>query len=214
MVEQPNNTGIVYILTNEAMDGYIKIGMTSGDSPKDVQKRMSELDSTGVPRAFQCEYAAVVENYANVEGALHTAFGDYRVRTNREFFEGLAPFRVKAILKLREIKDVTPGTTIEGANGDPENEKPPKRPAFKFSMVGIHVGDSIQWADNPEISCEVINEKTTVRYEGHDYAISPLAKKLKGWKNIPTGPRYWLFEGETLQDRRERLEKEADGDDE
>ena len=94
MVEQPNNTGIVYILTNEAMDGYIKIGMTSGDSPKDVQKRMSELDSTGVPRAFQCEYAAVVENYANVEGALHTAFGDYRVRTNREFFEGLAPFRV------------------------------------------------------------------------------------------------------------------------
>lgn len=39
---------IVYILTNEAMPGYIKIGRT-GTS---VEQRMRELDKTSTPRRF------------------------------------------------------------------------------------------------------------------------------------------------------------------
>ena len=101
--EAPAGTGkegIVYLLTNPAMEGYVKIGKTGGSSVQDVKNRMRTLDSTGVPRAFNCEYAAVVENYEEVEKALHVAFGENRVRPNREFFEGIAPFRIKAVLNF------------------------------------------------------------------------------------------------------------------
>ena len=65
------NSGIVYVLSNPAMDGYIKIGKTSGDSARNVIGRMRELDTTGIPRAFHCEYAAVVDDNSAVEKNLH-----------------------------------------------------------------------------------------------------------------------------------------------
>ena len=42
---------IVYVLTNPAMPGLVKIGMTDRD---DVQRRMSDLYTTGVPLPFEC----------------------------------------------------------------------------------------------------------------------------------------------------------------
>ena len=51
---------IVYILTNESMPGYIKIGRTETSVPQ----RMSELDKTSMPLPFQCYYAARVDDYA------------------------------------------------------------------------------------------------------------------------------------------------------
>ena len=74
---------------------------------------MRQLDSTGVPRAFNCEYAAIVKDPYKIEQALHTAFGDFRVRANREFFENVAPFRVKAVLELFCIREVTPGVATD-----------------------------------------------------------------------------------------------------
>lgn len=206
-----NNPGIVYVLTNAAMQGYIKIGRTNGNSASDVQRRMKELDSTGVPRAFDCEYAAIVNNYQTVEKALHTAFGDYRVRESREFFEGLSPHRVKAILDLSAVRDVTPEG--KGELDDAEPEKPPRRPNFNFSMIDIPVGATLQWVDNPDIQCEVIDNKR-VSYEGQNWAISPLAQRIKEWDHAANGTLYWLYEGETLQERRDRLEREGAGEDE
>lgn len=202
--------GIVYILSNPAMEGYIKIGMTGGDSPQDVLKRMQNLDTTGVPRAFECEYAAVVDSYTAVEKALHVAFGDRRVRNNREFFENLDPQRPKAVLKLLEIRDVTPGTNDEldvGATEAPEREKPLKRSRFKFSMVGISVGEQLAWADDSSILCQVV-EDDRVSYHGQIYSLSALAKKLKGIDRPLQGPMYFMYDEETLTERRRRLEDE------
>ena len=217
MTEQSSETasrGIVYVLSNVAMPNYIKIGMTSGNSPNDVEKRMTQLDTTGVPRQFNCEHAAVVENPERVEKVLHIAFDKDRVRPSREFFEGVAPYRAKAILELLQITDVTPGATGQGENDTADKEKPPKEEKFKFSMVDILPGERLQWADDPEIECEVVNEKTRVAYGGREYAISTLAKELKGWKFAARGPLYWLYQGETLQERRERFERDEDSKDE
>ena len=46
---------IVYVLTNQAMPGIVKIGMTERD---DVQRRMNELYSTGVPLPFRVRHSA------------------------------------------------------------------------------------------------------------------------------------------------------------
>lgn len=40
---------IIYILTNSAMDGYIKIGRTTN-----LLRRIPELDNTSVPIPFEC----------------------------------------------------------------------------------------------------------------------------------------------------------------
>ena len=214
-----NTTGIVYILSNVAMPGYIKIGYTSGNSFKDLQDRMRQLDSTGVPRSFDCEYAGLVSNCAQVEKAIHTAFGDFRVRQNREFFEGVEPFRVKAILQLLATEEVTPGLNnqqhSEVESQQFESEQPTRRrEAFTFSMVGIPKGAALEWGDDPDIKCQVANDTTGVTYEGEYYSLTGLASKLKRWKHSPTAIRYWLYEGETLLQRRERLEQEALGGEE
>ncbi len=99
---------VIYILTNEAMPDFIKIGRTENA----VTARMLQLDTTGIPLPFQCYYAAEVENYQRVEKALHVAFDDFRVRKNREFFQNLDPHKVRAVLELMAIRDVTPKATL------------------------------------------------------------------------------------------------------
>ena len=87
--------GNIYILINASMPNYVKIGKTV----QRVEERMKSLDSTGVPLPFECFYAARVEDIDFVERQLHDAFGDQRVRKNREFFE-IDPARVAAALRL------------------------------------------------------------------------------------------------------------------
>lgn len=73
--------GILYALVNEAMPGYVKIGMTS----RTVQDRMKELYTTGVPLPFQCIAAKRVSNVEEKEATIHRIFQEYRT-PNREFF--------------------------------------------------------------------------------------------------------------------------------
>ena len=51
--------GIIYLLTNPAMPGIVKIGKTTQE---DVKVRMQQLYQTGVPLPFECVYAATVNN--------------------------------------------------------------------------------------------------------------------------------------------------------
>ena len=205
-------TGIVYILSNEAMPGYIKIGITNGHSPIDVKRRMNGLDSSNLPLPFECEYAAVVPNYERVEKALHTAFGDYRVNRRREFFKDIEVFRVKSVVDLLMIKDVTP----ELIDTEVEDSFPIgiRREKFTFKMVNVPEGATLQLVGATDKTCTVAGTKTEVEYDGDLYSMSGLAKELKQSKWSLQGPRYWIYEDETLQTRRERLEKEAGVDDE
>ena len=68
--------GIVYVLTNPAMPGMVKIGKTG----REVELRLNDLYTTGVPLPFECEYAARVLDMDKVEKAFHNAFGPYRLQ--------------------------------------------------------------------------------------------------------------------------------------
>ena len=112
---------IVYVLTNPAMPGIVKIGMTSAS---DVQKRMGELYSTGVPLPFDCVIAREIEdrNAAEIESALHTAFGPHRINSSREFFQ-LDPEQVEVLLRVMPGKDVTPLDTDQAAGLSPDDRE-------------------------------------------------------------------------------------------
>ena len=109
---------IVYALTNPAMPGLVKIGMTDRD---DVRRRMSDLYTTGVPLPFECVAAREIEDREahRVESALHTVFGPHRVNASREFFQ-IDPEQVLAILAVLPGRDVTP--RLPGQDADAQDE--------------------------------------------------------------------------------------------
>ena len=94
---------IVDVLTNPAMPGLIKIGMTT---QMEVEARMKQLYSTGVPVPYDCAFACQVKDASEVERALHYAFGKDRINPNREFFR-IEADRVIAVLKLLQVEDIT-----------------------------------------------------------------------------------------------------------
>ena len=112
---------IVYVLTNPAMPGMVKIGMT--DRP-DVQRRMNDLYTTGVPLPFECVIARQIEHReaAEIEKALHVAFGPYRINTSREFFE-IDPEQVEALIQVMPGQDVTPRPNEQDAELQPEDRE-------------------------------------------------------------------------------------------
>lgn len=91
----PRTPGFVYILTNPAMPGLIKIGKTRLN-PAD---RAAQLHTTGVPAGFQVQYACRTPDPEAVEQAMHVAFGPTRLSHKREFFQ-LSVEQAIAVLSL------------------------------------------------------------------------------------------------------------------
>ncbi len=112
---------IVYVLTNPAMPGIVKIGMTER---ADVQRRMGALYTTGVPLPFDCVIAREIEDReaAEIEDALHTAFGPDRINPSREFFE-VEPEQVEVLLRVMPGRDVTPKDVVQSAEIQPDDRE-------------------------------------------------------------------------------------------
>ena len=197
----------VYILTNESMPGIIKIGLTENA----VSERILQLDTTSVPVPFQCYYAAKVEDYKKVEKALHTAFGDFRIRPNREFFR-MDPFRVKAILEVMAIEDVTPKSELVASPEDVIALRSTGSNArrFIFSSAGIPVGAKLNFVKDSSLVATVASD-TTVTYKGASFSLSLAALEALrdcgyNWTSVQ-GPEYWLYNGETVGSLRNQHEK-------
>lgn len=201
---------IVYVLTNEAMPGYIKIGRTETS----VEQRMRELDKTALPLPFQCYYAARVEDFVKLERTLHTAFGDHRVRSNREFFR-LDPYKARVVIELLAIEDVTPRTdNFEDEESARAVEKASRFTGrYSFAENGIPVGSTLHYASDHSITC-VVHDNNNVEFEGE--IVSPsraayMANTARGGRaSALQGPVWWLFEGETLASIRDQKLEEED----
>lgn len=75
--------GFIYILSNPAMPGLLKIGL----SQKVPDQRAEELFTTGVPQPFIVEYYCIVDDCSDLEEQVHGELRHYRVHPEREFFQ-------------------------------------------------------------------------------------------------------------------------------
>lgn len=197
---------IIYVLVNESMPNYIKIGKTTN-----LEARIKSLDSTSIALPFECYYACQVGDMSFVERQLHEAFDDFRVRKNREFFT-IAPERVVAVLKMVELKNITPKNLILNDKNDKVEDAKAilqaktRSPVFNFEMVGIKAGSVLTWFDNEEITSVVVDNRK-VRFNGKVVYPSNAAKSVKKVNYDINGTLYWLFEGETLAERYNRMSK-------
>ncbi|MCF9167100.1 GIY-YIG nuclease family protein [Vibrio parahaemolyticus] len=74
--------GYIYILSNKAMPGLLKIGTTT-----DIEGRLSSLFNTSVPYPFDLLfYSQVMESY-RAETEIFNRLNVYRCNDSREFFE-------------------------------------------------------------------------------------------------------------------------------
>lgn len=201
---------IVYVLTNPAFQNYVKVGKTTN-----LEQRLRQLDNTSVPLPFRCVYAVEVDDDAQVERLVHQAFADHRTRTTREFFE-IDPQRVIAALKLTRGQDVTPkGDIAEDEEGVKALEKATRKPrkTYKLSDAGLKVGDIIYYANNDQITAQVVSEKK-VMFEDEETSLSKSALTLLHrdgytWQTV-NGWQFWMFENETIAERLERLLEDAE----
>ena len=205
---EPDSTaGIVYVVVNPAMPGFVKIGTTTA-----LAQRLRSLDNTNVPLPFECVIARKVDNAREVEALLHATFGDKRTRKTREFFE-VDPTQVIAALQLTGGEDATPQETV--AEDEEGVEALKKRPVLTFDALRIPAGEEIRFKDLPSYEGEPLTARvvgsTRVEFRGENFAITTLTGELLhqygGWATAyPThhGP-YWYYENERLDKRRERL---------
>ena len=193
---------IIYILINEAMPGYVKIGKTNN-----LEQRIRSLDTTGVPLPFECFYACTVTDSAFVERQLHDSFLDHRVRSSREFFE-IAPERVVSALKLAEIENVTPKKDFVESEEDQKalDEARTRRTIFNFTMVDIPIGAVLLFSRDETVKAKVVDNRS-VMFNGEITSLSTSAQKILGVDYGVAGTDYWMYEGETLDERRRRIEK-------
>ena len=189
---------IIYILTNEAMPNYVKIGKTDN-----LKKKIRSLNTTSIPLPFKCFYACTVDNADFVEEQLHNIFSD-RIRSKHEFFE-VTPDRVVSALKLAEIKNVT--SKMNYTETQKPNKVRAKRPAFNFKMVNIPIGAELSFSNDENIKATVIDNRY-VEVDGEKTSLSASAQKLLGRLSGIRGPAYWKYKGETLVERRRRMESE------
>ncbi len=192
---------IVYILTNESMPGYIKIGFTRAS----VEERLKQLDRTGVPLPFEVYYSANVLNADAEEAWLHSIFADRRVRDNREFFR-MNPELATLALKRVEVTEakVDDGLTIEQQKEVTEIKE--KRSKFHFENYKIPVGSTLSFTRDPNIKAEVIvGDK--IKINGKIGSLSSHATELLGYKNNVQGTLYFKYEDEILDDRRRRMDE-------
>ena len=197
------NEGIVYVLINEAFDGYVKIGKTVN-----LEQRLKQLDNTSVPLPFRCVYAVKVSDMDAIERLAHKAFADHRVRSNREFFE-VDPSRIISALKMTNGEEVTPKDDIAAdEEGLEALNKPKRRKSFTLYQAGLKDGDNLQYAKDSEITAEVAGARKII-FEGSEESLSSSALKLLrrdgfNWQQA-NGWVYWTFEDETIAERLNRL---------
>lgn len=213
--------GYVYILTNPSFrEDWVKIGK----SARPVNLRSKELDNTAVPLPFEIFATMKTAKYDDVEKLVHKNIDrltDLRIRQNREFFN-VAPQVALDIFK--DIANVIDDAVVtEYENNMPitgQTKKPSvkhsrikQRGRFKFSMVGIKIGEYIQF-DPTGIKVKVATDDS-IEYENRLYKLSPfvgtfMPENKRNMSGAYQGSKFFSYNGMTLENLRKQSESLRD----
>lgn len=187
--------GYIYIMTNPALTGMVKIGYAT-----DVEARRQQLSTTALP--YDYEVYATYETPGKLEDKkLHKLIDnlnpDLRVSKNREFFV-MAPEDAYELLESiamisgsqDKLVRVVPVTS---AASDQKVKKPP----MNFAKCGIPVGAELVFIEDPTIKVIVVDDRK-VQYNDNLTSLSAVAGEIKGY-NV-AGPRFFTYNGKLIAD--------------
>ncbi len=189
---------VVYVLTNPAMPGFVKIGKTLIE---DINQRLGQLYTTGVPFPFELAFACKVPNADEVERALHRAFAPNRANPRREFFN-IEPDQAIAILKLLHVEDATAEiesmqTAIPAEEVEAGKQYKARRPNLNFKEMGIATGSLLHFTESD--ATVMVSSERKVRLGDDELSLTAATRQLLGLDySVAPGP-YWTYEGKSLR---------------
>lgn len=190
---------IVYVLTNPAMPGLVKIGYTT---QLDANTRISQLYTTGVPFPFDLQFACKVPNAEEVEKALHIAFAPHRVNPKREFFKIDADQAI-AILRLLHVEDATQEVEQQPSLLDQQSiaaadQFKARRPNLNFEEMGIPLGAELHSVHSDAVVVVVAPKKVCLGDE--EMSLTAATREDLGLEySVAPGP-HWTYEGRLIRD--------------
>ncbi len=197
----------IYIMTNPAYQGYVKLGITS----KDIEAKRKELSNqAGV--MFDFEVYAVYETRGELQEKNFCKIIDkinptLRETTKRGFYKMEPEEAYNFLMAIAEIAGDT-DKVIKLAKNETANifkDSKVKKEHFLFTKAQIEIGSYISFVQNEYIKAKVIDDKH-IEYNGKKTTVSELARILLNSKYPVQGTLFFTYENETLNDRRERLE--------
>ena len=215
-----DNKGVIYILTNPSFPEYVKIGYADN-----LEIRLRQLNrSECIPFAFRV-YATYEVNSRLSDVKIHsiidklnpnlrsieTTSGQKRVR---EFY-AMSPEDAYSLLeaiaeihgcsdKLTLVKPSSEEALAEEIAREIETESTERAANFSFSKCLIPAGVEIEYAYDTSLKVKVVDDRN-VEFMGLTMSLSALAKKLTGKSYSIAGPKFFKYKGEWLNDIRQRL---------
>jgi hypothetical protein len=98
--------GWIYIISNKAMPGIIKIGY----STKDPKLRAEELNHTGSPHPYIVEYEMLIEKPFEIEQKIHKVL--YNNHEGKEWFRCSIESAISAIKRMMSRPSVEQEATL------------------------------------------------------------------------------------------------------
>ena len=213
-------TGCIYILTNPSFPEYVKIGYASN-----IEARLKQLNrSETIPYAFRA-YAIYEVDKALTDKELHKLIDklnpDLRTIDNfdgrariKEFYAmsaedayGLLECIAKISGTVDRLKRVKPeGHEIEDEKMAQEVKETARRGPFRFGECGIPNGAELVFVDDTSVKVKVVDDRH-IQYGSETTSLSALAQRLKGFDHPVQGTLWFKYQGEILNDLRNRLGK-------
>lgn len=194
-------------MTNPAYEGYVKIGYTD----KDVYKRAKELSTSGVMYDF--EVYAYYETPSKLSDlTLHHIIDklnpELRVNKRREFYKLSPKDAYEFLSSIAEISGTIKNLKCVVEDDSEIPAKVKKKPRFSFKSAGIKPGEEIEFTGEGKQKA-IVKDDRHIIYDSKIMSVSDLAQKLLNSKWQVQGTLYFTYKGETLNDRRLRMEKEG-----
>ena len=185
--------GYIYIMTNPALKGMVKIGYAA-----DVEMRRKQLSTTALP--YEYEVYATYETPGELEDKkLHAMIDnlnpDLRVSKNREFFV-MSPEDAYSLLEAI--------ATISGSKArlkkikvSPIKKQKVRRPPVDFTKCNIPIGAELVFIEDPSIVATVVSDRK-VEYNGEITSLSAITGAIKG--HSTQGPSYFTYDGKKVSE--------------
>lgn len=185
--------GYIYIMTNQALNGMVKIGYATN-----VEQRRQQLSTTALP--YEYEIYATYETPGNIEDKkLHKLIDnlnpDLRVSKNREFFI-MTPEDAYELLEAIAIISGSKEKLKKVKNDSSYKKEIKRRPPINFYECGLKDGDELIYIDDPQVKAYVAGEHK-VLYNEELTSLTRIVKDIKGLATV-AGPSFFTYKGELL----------------
>ena len=166
---------VIYILTNEAMPDYVKVGKTSEGK---LSQKIDELSNSSVPFPFKLFYACKVPKSRNAEELFHNLFDKHGILENREFFK-ISPDQARDALLLTGGKKVN----IDASNNIDYDETEPDDTNSEFILFYESLDNKKKYITNLASTKEGIDFKVADSVLNKDIFVVKTKLEASSYRN-------------------------------